>query len=124
MQLAAMAKLLFPRLEVLEEKFIVLKPRWLVAAECEGWIDGELVKLLLVYRSPLVKHTDDWYRPVAEAVVGAEKVTVVLSGTEEDESMMFGEAEYLCLILSGEHKLGTVDPSRTQEVIEHAIRGE
>lgn len=68
--------------------FELSEPPFLVAKEV--WLRGE--KYISVYRSVSVGDTDSMYRPVADTLRGAE---LVAQETVEDETMIFGRAEWL-----------------------------
>lgn len=73
---------------------------WLLLAEKPSWFyvtrrDVGSDIYLAVYRSCLLDDdTDPWWSAVSELILGAAVVEVLVAEVVEDESMMFGSAEY------------------------------
>ncbi|ATW60207.1 hypothetical protein SEA_PH8S_79 [Mycobacterium phage Ph8s] len=85
----------FPEVVHTAPETIVDRPGWLMAQRCNAWwrdqLDAEPVTLLLVYRSPLVTPHKRMYRPVAEAILAANKFQVLSQGTRRDDNMIHGD---------------------------------
>lgn len=64
---------------------MVNDPEFMYAQRCETWWQGQEhldpVTVLLVYRSPLVKDTGKFYRPISKLILEAGKFEVIGSGS-------------------------------------------
>ncbi|QDP44654.1 hypothetical protein SEA_NOTHINGSPECIAL_70 [Mycobacterium phage NothingSpecial] len=119
----------FAGVVISEPQTVVHRPGWLFAQRCESWMDdapSETCTTLLVYRSPLVTCTKPMYRPVAELILGADRMDVLGHGFLDDESMMHGTGEFLVARLYDEHVVfppSAPSVGEMRAVIEEALTG-
>lgn len=85
--------------ESISTEALVDRPGWLHAGISSPEETGEGFTVLAVYRSVLVGDTDSIYQPVSELLLSCERVSTVVRRKIKDTEMMFGEAEYMLLLL-------------------------
>ncbi|BBC43896.1 hypothetical protein [Mycobacterium phage GS4E] len=75
----------FPEVVHTPVETLVNDPEFMYAQRCETWWQGQEhldpVTVLLVYRSPLVKDTGKFYRPISKMILEAGKFEVIGSGS-------------------------------------------
>ncbi|AHJ86436.1 hypothetical protein 40AC_73 [Mycobacterium phage 40AC] len=120
---------LFPEIVHTEPKVLVHERGWLYAQTCQTWWadspEADPVDILLVYKSPRVKATRAMYKPVADMLLGANRLEVIGQGKRFDTNMIHGDkgADYLVtrMTQANEFPGGGLDMDLVREKISAAV---
>lgn len=83
---------------VTDPEVVAYSPSMLLAHCCTVNAEHDAAaKIMLVYRSVLVKDTSTLYHPVAQRILTSPNIDILLEASVEDEGMMFGQAEVLII---------------------------
>ncbi|QNJ57022.1 hypothetical protein SEA_DELORIS_74 [Mycobacterium phage Deloris] len=117
---------LFPEVVHTPVQTIVNDPEFMYAQRCETWWEGGLeevpVTVLLVYRSPLVKDTGKFYRPISKMILEANQFEVIGSGSHVNPKYWGNRGEFMVarLTQASEFPWGPLNADQIRKIMSHA----
>ncbi|AHJ86687.1 hypothetical protein CRB1_76 [Mycobacterium phage CRB1] len=118
---------LFPEVVHTPVQTLVNDPEFMYAQRCETWWQGQEhldpVTVLLVYRSPLVKDTGKFYRPISKMILEAGKFEVIGSGNRVDKNLWGERGDFMVarLTQASEFPGGPLDKGQIQQIMSEAV---
>ncbi|AFV51204.1 hypothetical protein ST20ES_76 [Mycobacterium phage 20ES] len=117
---------LFPEVVHTPVQTMVNDPEFMYAQRCETWWKGQEhldpVTVLLVYRSPLVKDTGKFYRPVAKMICESNQFEVIGSGSHCNPKYWGNRGEFMVARLTQQDAFpgGPLDKGEIQRIMSEA----
>ncbi|AHG24296.1 hypothetical protein KIY80_gp72 [Mycobacterium phage Benvolio] len=114
---------LFPEVVHTPVETLVNDPEFIYAQRCETWWRGKEhlapVTVLLVYRSPLVKDTGKFYRPISKMILESNRFEVIGSGSRVDKNYWGNRGDFMVakMTQASEFPGGPLDNDEMQRIL-------